>query len=57
MEELQKRIRVEKQKIDRSQYKIRRIQEGYEADPPIYTADEVNEKIGSYRDNISHAEI
>jgi len=56
IEELQKRIRVEQQKIERSQYKIRRIQEGYEADPPVYTADEVKEKIGIYRDLISRAE-
>ena len=37
--------------------KFRRIREGYEADPPIYTADEVNEKLEGSRDNISHAEI
>jgi len=35
--ELQKRIRLEQQKIERIQYKIRRIQDGYEADPPVYT--------------------
>ena len=56
IEELQKRIRVEQQKTERSQYKIRRIQEGYEADPPVYTADEVKEKIGIYRNLISRAE-
>jgi hypothetical protein len=56
IEELQKRIRVEQQKIERSQYKIRRIQEGYEADPPVYTADELKEKIGINRDLISRAE-
>jgi hypothetical protein len=43
---------MEKQKIEQSQYKIRRIQAGYEADPPIYTTDEVNIKMGSYRDLI-----
>jgi len=54
--ELQKRIRLEQQKIERLQYKIRRIQDGYEADPPVYTTDEVIGKIGVYRDLISHAE-
>ncbi len=57
IEELQKRIRVERQKIERTQYKLRRIQEGFEADPPVYTADEVKGKIGGYRDLISRAEI
>jgi hypothetical protein len=55
-EELQKRIRLEQQKIERIQYKIRRIQDGYEADPPVYTTGEVKEKMGLYRDLISHAE-
>ena len=55
-EDLHKRMSLEKQKIERSQYKIRRIQEGYEADPPIYTASEVNKQIGCYRDVIFHAE-
>jgi len=54
--ELQKRIRLEQQKIERIQYKIRRIQDGYEADPPVYTTGEVKEKMGEYRDLISHAE-
>ncbi len=54
--ELQKRIGREKQKIEQSQYKIRRIQEGYETDPPIYTANEVNEKIGCCRELVSHSE-
>ena len=43
-EELQKRIRLEKHEIERVQYKIRRIQDGYETDPPLYTASEVKEK-------------
>ena len=51
------RIRLEQQKIDRTQYKIRRIQDGYESDPPVYTADEVKEKIRAYRDSISRAEM
>ena len=57
IEELQKRIRVEQQKIERSQYRIRRIQEGFEADSPVYTADELKEKIGINRDLISRAEV
>jgi hypothetical protein len=54
--ELQRRIRLEQQKIERIQYKIRRIQDGYEADPPVYTTGEVKEKMEVYRDLISHAE-
>jgi hypothetical protein len=54
--ELQKRTRLEQQKIERIQYKIRRIQDGYEADPPVYTSGEVKQKMGVYRDLISHAE-
>ena len=56
IEELRKRIRVEQHKVERIQYKIGRIQEGYEADPPVYTTNEVKEKIGAYRDLISRAE-
>ena len=55
--ELQKRIRLEQQKIERIQYKIRRIQDGYEADPPLYTANEVKGKMELYRDLISKAEM
>ena len=50
-------LRLEQQKIERIQYKIRRIQDGYEADPPVYTTGEVNEKMGVYRNLISHAEM
>ena len=57
VEELQKRIRLEQQKIERIQYKIRRVQDGYEADPPVYTTGEVNEKMGVYRNLVSHAEM
>ena len=56
IEELRKRIRMEQQKVEQIQYKIRRIQEGYEADPPLYTTDEVKEKMGAYRNLISIAE-
>lgn len=56
-EDLQKRKNIERQRIEHAEYKIRRIQEGYEADPPIYTANEVNKQIGCYRDVISQAEI
>jgi hypothetical protein len=48
---------VEQQKIERYQYKIRQIQDGYEVDPPVYTTDEVKEKIGIYHDLISRAEM
>ncbi len=47
---------MEQHKVERIQYKIRRIQNGYEADPPVYTANEVKEKIGAYRDHVSRAE-
>jgi hypothetical protein len=57
VEELQKRMRLEQQKMERIQYKIRRIQDGYEANPPVYTTAEVNEKMGVYRNLISHAEM
>ena len=57
VEELQKRIRLEQYKIQRIRYKIRQIQDGYEADPPIYSIEEVSEKIGVYRNSISNAEI
>ncbi len=56
VDELQKRIRSEQQKIDRFQAKIRRIHDGYEADPPLYTASEVKERIRTYRDMIARAE-
>jgi len=56
IEELKKRIRMEQQKVEQLQYKIRRIQEGYEADPPLYTTDEVKEKILACRNLISIAE-
>ena len=39
-----------------AQYKIHRIQNGYEADPPVYTVDEANEKIEVLRIIIAHAE-
>ena len=48
---------MEQQRIERTQYKISRIQDGYEADPPVYTANEVKEKIGASRDHVSRAEM
>jgi hypothetical protein len=56
IEELRKRIRMEQHKVEQIQYKIRRIQEGYEAEPPLYTTNEVKEKIGAYRNLISNTE-
>ena len=44
------------EKIERTQAKIRRIQDGYEADPPVYTASEAEEGTRVYRERISHAE-
>ena len=54
--QLTKRIRLEQQKKDQAQAKIRRIQDGYEADPPVYTAREAEEKTRVYRDMIARAE-
>lgn len=56
VDELQKRIRAEQHKIDGFQAKIRRIHDGYEADPPLYTASEVKERIRTYRDMIARAQ-
>ena len=56
VEELQKRIRIEHQRIGQIQVKIRRIQEGYEADPPVYTTSEAEEKIRVYHALISRVE-
>ena len=56
IDELRKRIGIENQRIDRTQAKIRRIQEGYEADPPVYTASEAEEYIKVYRVLISQVE-
>ena len=56
VDELRKRIGIEHQRINRTQAKIRRIQEGYEADPPVYTTSEAEENIKAYRDLISQVE-
>jgi len=56
VDELRKRIGIEHQRINRTQAKIRRIQEGYEADPPVYTTSEAEENIKVYRDLISQVE-
>ena len=49
LEHLQKRIMLAQNKVDRLQTKIRRVQDGYEADPPVYTAAEAEARIASYR--------
>ena len=54
--ELRKRIGAFKQKIEQSEAKIRRVHEGYESDPPIYTAKEVDERIKAFRTLISRTE-
>jgi hypothetical protein len=38
-----------KSKVDRLQAKIRRVQDGYETDPPVYMAAEAEARIASYR--------
>jgi len=55
-DELRKRIGSLKQKIDQAEAKIRRVHEGYESDPPVYTAKEVDERIKAFRTLISKAE-
>ena len=54
--ELRKRIGSLKQKIDQAEAKIRRVHEGYESDPPVYTAKEADERIKAFRALISKAE-
>ena len=49
-------MRLEQRKKDQAQAKIRRVQDGYEANPPVYTAQEAEEKIKVYRDMIARAE-
>jgi len=56
LEHLQKRIRLSQNKIDRLHAKIRRVQDGYEADPPVYTAAESEERITSYRSMVTTEE-
>ena len=54
--ELKKRIGSLKQQIDQVEAKIRRVHEGYESDPPVYTAKEVDERIKAFRTLISRTE-
>lgn len=54
--ELKKRIGSLKQQIDQAEFKIRRVHEGYESNPPIYTAEEVEERISAFRTLISRTE-
>jgi len=54
--ELQKRIQAQQQIMERAQAKIRRIQDGYEADPPLYTAEEAEERIRMHRNTIARAQ-
>jgi multidrug resistance efflux pump len=55
-EELTKRVKSSRQKIDQAEAKIRRIHEGYEAEPPVYTAKEAEERIRALRDLIAWME-
>ncbi len=54
--ELRKRIGSLKQQIDQAEAKIRRVHEGYESDPPVYTAKEVDERIKAFRTFIYRTE-
>lgn len=45
-----------RQKIEQIEAKIRRIHEGYEAEPPLYTAEEAEGRIGAFRDLITRTE-
>jgi uncharacterized protein YbaR (Trm112 family) len=55
-DDLTKRIKLLRQKIDQTEAKIRRIHEGYEAEPPLYTATEAEERIRAFRDLITRIE-
>ena len=54
--ELRKGIGSLQQKIDRVEAKVRRVHEGYESDPPVYTAKEADERVKAFRALISKAE-
>ena len=56
IDELTKRVKSLGQKIDQTDAKIRRIHEGYEAEPPLYTAKEAEERIRAFRDLIARME-
>jgi hypothetical protein len=56
LDELTKRVKLLRQKIEQTEAKIRRIHEGYEAEPPLYTAKEAEERIRAFRDLIAQAE-
>ncbi len=55
-DELTKRVKSLGQKMDQTEAKIRRIHEGFEAEPPLYTAKEAEERIRAFRDLIAHTE-
>jgi uncharacterized small protein (DUF1192 family) len=55
-DDLRKRIGALKQKIAQTEARIRRIHEGYEADPPLYTAKEAEERVKAFRDLIARIE-
>ncbi len=54
--ELKKHISSLKQQIDKTQAKIRRVHEGYESNPPIYTTEEADERIKVFRSVLSKTE-
>jgi polyhydroxyalkanoate synthesis regulator phasin len=55
-DDLTKRVKLLRQKIDQTEAKIRRIHEGYEVESPLYTATEAEERIRAFRDLITRIE-
>ncbi|UCH43112.1 MAG: recombinase family protein [Dehalococcoidales bacterium] len=53
---LTKRVKSLKQKIAQTDAKIRRIHDGYEAEPPVYTAKEAEERTRALRELIARME-
>ena len=53
---LRGQITTLKQKVDQAEAKIRRVHEGYESVPPVYTTKEADERIKTFRTLISKAE-
>lgn len=56
IDDLTKRVKSLGQRIDQMDAKIRRIHEGYEAEQPLYTAKEAEERTRTFRDLIARTE-
>ncbi len=54
--ELRRQVRSLKKKIEQNEAKIRRVHEGYESNPPVYTAKEAEERIKDFRALIARTE-